>query len=59
MNPLGPAIASILALAPSASPPAASDWYRPGSKRPNCRSKAVVTSLNGLSVVRRTWSTVK
>src|SRR5262249_45089365 len=59
MKPLGPAIASILALAPSASPPAASAWYTSGSKRPTCRAKAVVTSSNRLSVVRRTWSTVK
>ena len=29
-----------------------SAWYTPGSKRPNCRSKAVVTSSKGLSVVR-------
>src|SRR5262245_32625197 len=57
MNPLGPAIASIFALAPSASPPAASAWYTPGSKRPNCRSKALVTSSKGFSVARRTWST--
>src|SRR5262245_1383874 len=57
MNPLGPAIASIFALAPSASPPAASVWYTPGSNRPNCRSKALVTSSKGFSVARRTWST--
>src|SRR5215470_10526243 len=57
MNPLGPAIASILALALSVSPPAASAWYTPGSNRPNCRSKALVTSSKGFSVARRTWST--
>src|SRR5262245_58725270 len=59
MKPLGPAIASILALASSALPPVASDLDTSGSKRPNWRSKALATSSNGLSLSRRTWSTTK
>src|SRR5262245_17241204 len=59
MKPLGPAIASILALASSISPPAISGLATSGSKRPNWRSKALATSSNGWSLSRRTWSTMK
>src|SRR5437899_2882353 len=54
MKPLGPAIASILALAPSASPPPASALYTSGSNLPSPRSNAACTSAKGLSAVIRT-----
>src|SRR5262245_6474464 len=57
MNPLGPAIASIFALAPSVSPPAASVWYTPGSNRPHCPSNALVTSSKGFPDATPPWST--
>jgi hypothetical protein len=56
MKPLGPAIASILALAASGSPPPASAWYTSGSNLPSRRPKAACTSAKGLSAVSRTWS---
>src|SRR5271165_5232693 len=57
MKPLGPAIASILDLAFSRSPPSANALYTSGSNLPSRRSNAACTSAKGLSDVIRTWTT--